>query len=198
MRLGLPATRACDSGWGNGWPVWAGKSPTVKTPRGPTMSHRGQPLWNPCAAPLGSGRVDTPSPSSRKRLTAIASGSSNKGWPPPNSNKKWPPHISDGEGILFLFDPVLSAAQRHACLSMQVQRSGHRGPPPRHPVGGPLRTVSLGWLSSGGSGRECLRERASVLSIPPRGVKLSPGLPHDLDKQVRLDKHVRKWAWSIA
>ena len=37
-------------------------------------------------------------------------------------------------------------------FTVQTQRSGHRGPPPRHPVGGSIRTVVFGWVSSGGLG----------------------------------------------
>ena len=38
-------------------------------------------------------------------------------------------------------------------FTIQTQRSGHRGPPPRRPVGGSIRTIVFGWVSSGGLGR---------------------------------------------
>ena len=38
-------------------------------------------------------------------------------------------------------DPGLLAARRHDSLPIQIQRSGHGGPPPRHPGAGPFRMV---------------------------------------------------------
>jgi hypothetical protein len=37
----------------------------------------------------------------------------------------------------------------HGCLGTKTQRSGHRGPPPRHPVSGPRRMVCSGGCPAG-------------------------------------------------
>ena len=68
--------------------------------------------------------------------------------------------------------------------------------PPAALVLGPLRMVSLGWLSSGEAGRECLK-RASARSIPPGDAKSLSGLPYDRGEQSRFDKHHRKSAGPI-
>ncbi len=44
-------------------------------------------------------------------------------------------------GHAWVSDAGLLAAQRLDCLPIQIQRSGHRGPPPRHPGVGSFRRV---------------------------------------------------------
>ena len=51
-------------------------------------------------------------------------------------------------------------------FTIQTQRSGHRGPPPRHPVGGSIRTVVFGWVSSGGLGRSRFCEARWIVVRP--------------------------------
>ena len=64
-------------------------------------------------------------------------------------------------------DAGLLAAQRLDCLPIQIQRSGHGGPPPRHPGAGPFRMVFSVGCTLGVSDPGFLAARRHVsLTIP--------------------------------
>ena len=94
-------------------------------------------------------------------------------------------NVPSGHGLAGWFlgghtcvsDSGFLAAQRHDSLPIQIQRSGHRGPPPRHSGAGPFRMVfSVG----------CTLGYPIQVSWLPKGTMLFRSKSSGADTEVRL------------